>query len=529
MKKLFSLVMAFVMTMTLTTVAFAVDVQGTIENTRGSITINDVLLDENNKPVATYEIYQILKLDSFNFTTGSYDYSYNDTWKDFLTTGEGKDYITVNPETHLIVWNGSDSATRVSEFAEKALAYAKANGIAPTKTTVIPQNGTAEYTVSGTSIVFEDLQLGYYLVDSTVGALCGLSTTNPNGIINPKNGIPTIDKQVMEDSTSQWGGTNTADIGQIVDFRVTVEVQPGAQNYVLHDEFDEGFTFVHDTDAGRGILKLEHVIPKTDGSPSQITPIPSNYYTIVIDDSQLPDSEKKCSPDCAFEIRFTEEFCEHLNTNDKIGIHYNAMLNRHANTGTVANVNTAWLTFGEGHTTTPDATETYSYAFDLVKTNGQGQLLDGASFLIYDSAANGNVVAVVPWKATDTSEWDGVTYRRARTDETGVEKIIVTGGHVRLLGFDNGTYYLEEIDFPEGHNKLEGRQSFTISGRNLDATIVGDVVSTNSGVQVVNHSGTMLPETGGFGTTMFITCGSVLVLACGLLLVTKKRMTMIKD
>ena len=31
------------------------------------------------------------------------------------------------------------------------------------------------------------LELGYYLIDSTMGALCGLTTTNPDASINAKN------------------------------------------------------------------------------------------------------------------------------------------------------------------------------------------------------------------------------------------------------------------------------------------------------------------------------------------------------
>ncbi|MBQ4089205.1 MAG: LPXTG cell wall anchor domain-containing protein, partial [Clostridia bacterium] len=46
-----------------------------------------------------------------------------------------------------------------------------------------------------------------------------------------------------------------------------------------------------------------------------------------------------------------------------------------------------------------------------------------------------------------------------------------------------------------------------------------------SGVHVVNKSGTMLPETGGIGTTLFYVIGGVLVAAAVVLLVTRKRMS----
>ena len=43
-------------------------------------------------------------------------------------------------------------------------------------------------------------------------------------------------------------------------------------------------------------------------------------------------------------------------------------------------------------------------------------------------------------------------------------------------------------------------------------------------IEVLNQSGTQLPSTGGIGTTIFYVVGSILVVAAGVLLITKKRM-----
>ena len=123
---------------------------------------------------------------------------------------------------------------------------------------------------------------------------------------------------------------------------------------------------------------------------------------------------------------------------------------------------------------------------------------------------------------------DGVTYRRARADETGVE-IEVQNGQVTVVGFDNGTYYLEETAAPSGYNKLTARQRFIIADSNLDAVFNDGIFSTGSGVHVVNKTGNMLPETGGFGTTMFLTVGGFMLLAAVVLLATKRRMANIVD
>ncbi|MBR1983867.1 MAG: LPXTG cell wall anchor domain-containing protein [Clostridia bacterium] len=137
------------------------------------------------------------------------------------------------------------------------------------------------------------------------------------------------------------------------------------------------------------------------------------------------------------------------------------------------------------------------------------------------SAENGNEVTVVLMD-------DGVTYRRARADETGVE-IVVKNGEVRVVGFDNGTYYLEETEAPDGYNKLTAPQKFIISDANLDATFNGEIYSTGSGVHVVNKTGSMLPETGGLGTLLFTVLGGTAALGTGVVLVTKKRVSKIED
>ena len=62
--------------------------------------------------------------------------------------------------------------------------------------------------------------------------------------------------------------------------------------------------------------------------------------------------------------------------------------------------------------------------------------------------------------------------------------------------------------------KLEGGDKFT-----------GDVETGALTGEVENKTGTVLPETGGMGTTLFYTVGGLLVAAAVVLLITKKRMS----
>ena len=484
--KIASLILAIALIFSLGITAFADDL--------GSITVNGVTLNDESKPAATYTIYRLLDLESYDKNSGAYSYKVNSAWTGFFATAEALAYVAID-DAGYVTWTAAEDDDTVAAFAKLALKFAKENGIAAVRTS----ENDAHYTLDVTTLKFENLELGYYLVDTTMGALCGLTTTTPDASINAKNGKPTIDKQVKEDSTSQWGDVNTADIGQEVEFRVTINVHQGAQNYVLHDVMDEGFNFIK-------VTTIEHVVPGVSSNT-----VDKEKYTVKTGNDVSEESGK-----CTFEVAFSEDFCNELETNDKIVIHYTAMLNREAVINGEGNINTAWLTFGEGFATEPDQTITKTFGIDIVKTDSQNNLIDGAKFKIHDAAEGGNEVAVVLMD-------DGVTYRRARADETGVD-IIVKGGQVRVVGFDNETYYLEETEAPKGYNKITARQKFIISDGNLDATFNDGIFSTGSGVHVVNKTGTMLPETGGIGTTMFYVIGGILVAGSLVFLVTKKRM-----
>lgn len=510
MKKLISIAIVLVMLMTLSVSVFA-------EETDGSITINGVNSDTK------YAIYRLLILESFNQSSGAYSYTVDPIWNDFFATPEAMAYITIDAAGYVTWVAGEDDAT-VAAFAKMALAYAKANGIAPVKSSENP----GDFAITGTVGKFSDLPLGWYLVDSTAGALCGLTTTDKHASINAKNSTPTIDKQVQEDLTGMWGDTNTADIGQIVNFMTIIHAAAGAENYVMHDTMSQGLTFVQDPANTRGVTEVKHV--NSLGVETVLTL--GDDYNVVTDCTDCDDDLD--GKGCTFAVVFTPEFVETLKPNDRLLIYYNAMLNRHAVAGNATgNTNESWLEYGEDKFTTHDQTTTYTFSIDIIKTDSSNLLLDGAKFRIYDAATGGNEIAVVPLLETDdvTPVLDAngnPVYRRARADETGVD-IEVKGGKVTVIGFDNGVYYLEETVAPAGYNKLTARKEFTISDANLDSIFTGGIYSTGSGVHVVNKTGTMLPETGGIGTVLFITFGTIAVLATGVLLVTKKRMAMIED
>lgn len=525
MKKLISLLLALMMVLSLATVAFAAD-GDTPDPETGTININSVSVekDENGiyHPIAEYSIYKMFELESYDSERQNYSYRPLEEWVDFITgDGAGASYFKINANGY-VEWissgEGEDRSVRAAEVAKLALLYANSKNISPVKTvlkTGIINSENISTDLNGketTTLSFSDLDLGYYLIDSSLGALCGLTTTNPIVNMAAKNAPPTLVKQVQEDSLkgtgADWDKTNDASIGETVAFDTTITVHAGAQNYVLHDKMDESLDFLAITS-----------IKRHRGAETPYTLQTPGDFSL---DSNPTDGD-------TFEITFTPTFCNTLKTGDRIVIQYTATVNEKAFIGGTGNKNETWLNFGDNHQTTHDTTTTYVYGIDLVKTDSERNLLPGAKFRIYDALTGGNEIPVVAvMDTTDTNKVDH--YRLAKTDETGVE-IVVTGGKVRIVGFDSGTYYLEETEAPTSYNKLAARKEFIIDEQNLDATINAETgkVEIGTGVQVVNNTGSILPQTGATGTTMFIFFGMFVMLTTGVLLVTKKRMSMIEE
>ena len=139
--------------------------------------------------------------------------------------------MTIDANGYVTWKNNAD----VAEFAKKALEEVKA--------TSIVAEGNATVATGSNTVTFDNLDLGYYLVESSVGALCGLTTTNNEVTIAEKNGVPSVEKKVSSEQNGTYGQSNSANIGDKVYFQTTITAQPGAQNYVLHDTMDAGLTF----------------------------------------------------------------------------------------------------------------------------------------------------------------------------------------------------------------------------------------------------------------------------------------------
>ena len=490
-KKIAAIMFAFMMVVSMSCNVKADE--GTSSAKKGTITITNAKVGE------TYKLYKILSLESYSYTgndkdNGNYAYTLTgDTkWDNFIET-KATDYFEFDKTNTYLTWKGSTDETRVKEFAQLALKYArtKSNNVQPLK--------EVERTKSST-VKFDDLDLGYYLVDSSVGSLCVLNTTNPDLTIAEKNGVPSVEKGVSNIQNGTYESTNNASIGDTVYFQTTITAQPGAQNYVLHDKMTKGLT-----------LKNDSIVVKKGESP-----VATSDYTLKT--SGFIDG-------CTFEIVFVQTFCDGLQKDEKITVTYSATLNANAVIGNDANTNTnkTLLSYGDSQKTTEVTTNTKTFKMDVFKyteNRNDKTKKDGLADAVFTLKKVGKTNTINFVKETP-DEINGDIYRVAKTGETGTVTTITSpdSGKFTIKGLSAGTYKLEETKQPAGYNKLSGPVTVVID---MDGKVtVGGTEVTQ--VDVENKTGTVLPSTGGMGTTMIYLIGGVLVLGSGVVLVTKRR------
>lgn len=499
-KKIAAIMLSVIMVLGMASVVSAGEGETAAPTGNGKITITNAI------PSQTYKIYRILELESYNTTTENYAYKATATWKPFIESNEIKDvYVTINDG--YVTWK--DNAD-VATFAKKALAYANTqNHIINSDKSQIAPAAAAGATTS--TVAFSDLPLGYYLVDSSAGALCSLNTTATEATIQEKNGVPSVEKKVQEDSTNEWGESNTVDIGQTVNFQTTITAQQGAQNYVLHDKMEAGLTF-------GGTVTVTKNGENVDAT----------NYTLKI----ATDSSANVTDGCTFEIEFTQSFCNTLGSNDQIIVTYSATLNENAIIAGTGNVNETWLKYGDSSTTTHSTTTTKTYSIPVFKYTMKGNTetaLAGATFTLSKNQDGKNPINLVKTSAENAAEG---TYRVAKTGESGTVTTVTTpdSGKFKIQGLDADTYYLTETQQPAGYNKLSAPIKIKIDDAGAVFILKNSANGTETSeaitdyVKVLNNTGTILPTTGGNGTSLIYFLGAVLALVSGVVLITKQRM-----
>ena len=555
LKSMFVLCLAFVMVMSLSTNALAAKV-----------------VNETNHDFAAYQIFSGTQAEG-DASLGNVDW------------GSGIDPVGLVTELKAknpTLYNASVPALTASSTAAEKKAAAAAVVAA-----LLRDGGGADYHAdadqfaniavnhvvgSGTEIAKDatsaSLAAGYYLiVDKTANLDKGdaknpalLQVTNKSNIqIAKKYNVPTVDKYIVH-------GTQTKDvdshaIGDTVYFRLDGTVANNLEDYevyrlVFHDAMSEGLTF-------------DPTSVKVYSDGTEIT----TGYTLVT--SGMTCSHGK---DCTFEVVFADVLqVPAIQNNSNVYVEYSATVNEKAVVNG-PNPNSVLLEFSNdpdwevpppgGTTLVPPTGVTpwhdvvvYTTEVSLSKIDNHENPLVGAEFTL--SGEKTNVVKITAdrfvedaagtyWELTDgtytttdpaTPGIDTATYKDVTktyklttvqefkyTKSSEVAKAFVGyDGKLKFTGLGPGVYTVTESVVPSGYNPIEAMTLTVTFDEDTEqfsydwAWPGGHSFSSSAQIQVINQKGSVLPETGGAGTTMIYVSGTVLVAAAAALLVLKKR------
>ena len=426
-------------------------------------------------------------------------------------------------------------------------------------------NGAVTATAETATINTDPNAAGYYIVYGTVKpndpananqelvAALALTSTDPTGAVKPKVDAPPLEKeitQVAEGTTKvddavldDAGKAAVAKVGSTVSYKLTSSI-PDLTGYT-----DYTFRFEDKLSAGLDYVSNSFALT-IKGTTENIAPVfaeDNKSFTLTIPFATLNK--------------------EAYSKGDPIILTYNCTVNSSALTYDYEN-NTANLVYSHSpyDTTTNKTPDKETYVIDLnldvLKVDGADSTkkLDGAKFVLYREVTTTTPPAEEGGEATTSKAkqyYKWVDNKVTWVSEQSAADVFETdtNGNLKqqVRGLDQGTYYLLETEAPKGYNLLKDAVEVVITATpdseeavskvTYSATYAGEDASmTNgevnlataqqeSGKQPVatgtieNNSGVELPSTGGIGTTIFYVVGSIMVVAAGVLLVTKKRMS----
>lgn len=450
------------------------------------------------------EVYKAYKI--FDYTNSGDNYSYtisaNSEWKDAVESFEvdGSQYFTLTAskdnENVLVVETPKDEDGNYVAMTDGQAEYFAAHlAKNTTDKTSIPSEGA---TVGGDKKVdFGNLTPGYYFVDTTTGSVCSLFNSDSTQVLKEKNTLPEVKKKVLNKEGLASDHT-TATIGDIVTYEITVTDKKGTDKAItVHDRMDSGLELLIDNNDYPFTVKL------ANGRD-----VESTKYEVKTG----ADVSETGSGECTFEVVLSDALVSGLNENDTVVISYSAKVTKEALENENGTSNSAEITYSNSKI--PDKVDdpkVYTYGFDLVKTDKDNKLLENAKFKLYSDSDLSKEIKVVT---------KGSGYRVAEEGETGVE---IEVGNKTIKGLGNGIYYLVETEAPTGYNPLTEAKKIEIADGNKFATLNDNGTYKEGGLQVINYTGTILPSTGGIGTTVFYAAGIVVMAGAVFFVVRSKK------
>lgn len=537
----------------------------------GRITINKV--DDANKD-NTFKAYQIFTAKVIDAQDGSGKIASDVKWavddqaqKDIITAIRGsKDYSDSKSQ---LPTEDPITAQDVADWlsANVTTTTASANGAKGTR--VAP--GDVLYSIAkavinnetavGNSITAGDSWTcpndGYYLFVSD-----GLTNTaKPNTGTSPifaivggnpvtvteKTSIPTVDKQILKDSTNKtadpasnnWANFGDSQIGQDIDYKLTGTVADNIASYTK-------YTYEFQDTLSKGLVVNKKEADNTSPEDLHVYIVNTNTNTTTevkegFEATVAPAADTQKNSEL---LRVSFEDLKAVkdangtiavDKDSKVVVTYKAHLTSNVSYEVDGNRNTVKLVYsnnpmGEGTGTSTEKTVAdYAFALDVTKVdqNDPKKMLEAGFKVQVLKNADNNLVG--KWLSADGSLVNEASAYEFKTDKTT--------GEVKIPGLDAGTYQITETTTPAGYNTIAPfKITVTPEYENgklarLKASVEGSGMvkaeeTTNPTIPVTiqNKKGSGLPLTGLNGVTFtWIAGGAVLCIGVAHLIRSRKQ------
>ena len=575
MKKFCSLAIIFVMFFTITIPAFAAG--------NGTITIKNATIGQTYTP---YKIFDATYSGTGTNKKVSYTIREDDQFYTALFGNDGltdntyfKKTATTNPDVYTI---SKKEGVNDSALIDYLLKLIKASSYESAKPAV---------TAGSDEVEFENLDFGYYVITSSLGSAVTITSAIPDATVIDKNQEPSnLQKKIWEDTdndnvvdANELVDSNTASIGDIVNYQISMTAtnydgEKQIQYYSIYDsegdaiyaDYESIKVFVGETELKKGwysggtsmgdwgnseptINEAEWYLVKTSDDEFHITIPWMTNHTWNNDSCTLTfggTSESKYAATSEIKVTFKSQL-EANATIDQPDKNYNEAYSK-------------WFWDGGNDKTSTSKVTTNTYGIGLHKIDKENSAsLAGAKFRLYSDAACTQPVNVIPTDvegvymvddynktvsgnpdtARKTYKSQLSAYLGSLTQDNRVESPV--NGKIMIIGLAAGDYWLEEYEAPAGYNLPAapvkytlgaGSSPFKVFHKNGEVADVNDESQGHTALEyklttqtVLNSSGTVLPSTGGTGTVLIITIGSILAIGAVIFLVTNKKMSVYKD
>ena len=367
-------------------------------------------------------------------------------------------------------------------------------------------------------------------------------------VVTEKTSIPTVDKQILKDSTNKtadpasndWANYGDSQIGQDIDYKLTGTVADNIASYTKYtyefqDTLSKGLV-VNKKEADNTSPEDLHVYIVNTNTNTK-TEVKEGFKATVTPaaDTQKNSELLKVSFEDLKAVKDANGTIA-VDKDSKVVVTYKARLTSDVSYEVDGNRNTVKLVYsnnpmGEGTGTSTEKTVAdYAFALDVTKVaqdDPTKKLEAGFKVQVLENADN-NLVG--KWLSADGSLVNEASAHEFKTDKTT--------GEVKIPGLDAGTYQITETTTPAGYNTIA---PFTIivapnydsNGKlaGLQATVkdsgmvkADKAVAATIPVTIQNKKGSGLPLTGLNGVTFtWIAGGAVLCIGVAHLIRSRKQ------